>query len=123
MKNIIYYFSGTGNNLAIAKQLKPGIFYKEKYEPTLQQNIASFNTIGKEYTVHDSCAKCGLCSAICPTQNISLKDGNIIFGENCEQCMACIQWCPQKAIDYKGKAASRKRYHHSDISSKDMMQN
>ena len=34
--------------------------------------------------------------------------------------MACIQWCPKKAIDYKGLTYARKHYHNPYILVKDM---
>ena len=108
------------NNHKMIK-LKLGILYNPKNEESLQKSIASYNDICQGYTVNDTCIKCGKCALVCPTQNITLKDGHVTFGTNCQQCMACIQWCPQKAIDYKGKAASRKRYHHMDISLKDII--
>jgi epoxyqueuosine reductase QueG len=43
-----------------------------------------------------------------------------VFKEQCEQCMACIQWCPKQAINYKTKTQTRGRYHHPDISYQDM---
>ena len=34
------------------------------------------------------------------------------FGDNCQQCMACVQWCPQKAIDRNGISEKRKHHHN-----------
>ncbi|MCB2357259.1 hypothetical protein [Clostridium estertheticum] len=39
----------------------------------------------------------------------------------CEQCFACLQWCPQKAIQYGKKTAMRKRYHHPDVEIADIL--
>lgn len=102
--------------------LKTGMFYTASREAELQKNIASYNEVCQGYTISNSCKHCGICAKVCPTQNITLQNGQVSFGENCQQCMACIQWCPQRAIDYKGKASSRKRYHHINISLKDMTQ-
>jgi Pyruvate/2-oxoacid:ferredoxin oxidoreductase delta subunit len=30
--------------------------------------------------------------------NIKIADGKPLFLHKCEQCMACIQWCPKSAI-------------------------
>ncbi|GHU90411.1 iron-sulfur protein [Clostridia bacterium] len=79
------------------------------------------NKTALKYTVRDDCTSCGLCAKICPVQNIELKNGVPLFGKKCEQCMACIQWCPQKAINYQGKTQQRKRYRHPDIAAKDLM--
>jgi len=102
------------------KSLGKGIFYKEKYEPALQESIAKFSAIGMEYHVSDNCSSCGICMKICPTENISIENGKVKFGTDCSQCMGCIQWCPNNAIDYQGKAIHRKRYHHIDIEKAEM---
>lgn len=102
------------------KNLGYGIFYREKYEDALQESIAKFVTIGKQYKVSDTCSTCGTCVKLCPTGNISIQDGKVVFGDNCNQCMACIQWCPNRAIDYQEKAAKRKRYRHPDISKSEL---
>ncbi|MDR3121471.1 MAG: flavodoxin, partial [Clostridiales bacterium] len=39
----------------------------------------------------------------------------------CEQCMACIQFCPKRAINYRDKTQKRKRYHHPDITAQDLV--
>jgi len=35
--------------------------------------------------------------------------------------MACIQWCPNQAIDHKDIAKGRTRYHHPNISVESMI--
>jgi ferredoxin/flavodoxin len=72
------------------------------------------------YTISGDCVSCGLCRDICPIRNVELKDGKPVFGSKCEQCMACIQFCPQRAINYQGKTQKRKRYHHPDVTAQDL---
>ena len=103
------------------KNLNKGIFYKEKYESALQQSIAKFSIMGKQYKVNDNCSSCSTCMKICPTENISMPNGKVEFGNNCSQCMGCIQWCPNNAIDYQGKAINRKKYHHLNIKKYEML--
>ena len=100
---------------------KTGIFYKESSEPRLQDAIKSYAKIGQEFSVSEACISCETCIKVCPVNNIHLENGTITFGDNCQQCMACIQWCPKYAIDYKDIAKNRKRYHHKDITVKDMI--
>ena len=75
----------------------------------------------KDYNVSDSCNSCGTCSRVCPVGNIKMQNGKPSFQHHCEQCVACIQWCPQQAINYKNKTQSRGRYHHPDITLGDII--
>lgn len=100
---------------------KTGIFYKESSEPRLQEAILNFKTVGVSYEVSDSCIGCGCCQKVCPVSNITIKEGKPVFGKECQQCMACIQWCPKRAIDYKQIASKRKNYHNPEILVTDMI--
>ena len=75
----------------------------------------------KNYTVSDDCVKCGICEKVCPVDNIGLNEaGRPYFKHHCEQCVACIQFCPKKAINYKDKTQNRKRYTHPAIKYTDL---
>lgn len=100
---------------------KTGIFYSEKYEEQLQEAIQSFSERGSQYEVAQSCMGCGICEKVCPVHNIHLENKKPVFADQCQQCMACVQWCPNKAIDYMGKAYNRKRYHHEAIKVQDVI--
>lgn len=54
----------------------------------------------------NKCSKCGICAALCPVDNIVMGE----YPEHrcqCNFCMRCVSWCPQKAIpcgfNFKGK--------------------
>lgn len=79
-----------------------------------------FSTKSSYYTT-DACTHCGLCERLCPAENIHLVDGKVVFGDDCQQCMACIQWCPQHAIGHPNVPEDRKRYHNPEIKLKDML--
>lgn len=53
---------------------------------------------GKQYKVSDHCVSCNKCVRICPTNNITIKDGKMKFGGNCLMCMRCAHLCPTDAI-------------------------
>jgi hypothetical protein len=36
--------------------------------------------------------------------------------------MACIQWCPQEAIQYGKKTVKYPRYHHPEVVLEDMLE-
>jgi ferredoxin len=71
--------------------------------------------MAKDYTVDGNCTGCGICAEVCPADNVALADGKPLFRAVCEQCMACIQYCPQRAINYKNKTQNRGRYTHPEI--------
>jgi ferredoxin len=82
----------------------------------------SFNSMYKniekldaKYTAGNNCTSCGLCEKICPVRNIRLESGRPEWLHRCEQCCACISWCPAKAIEYGSKTASRNRYSNPRI--------
>jgi formate hydrogenlyase subunit 6/NADH:ubiquinone oxidoreductase subunit I len=73
------------------------------------------------YSISDDCIKCGICEKVCPVGNIGLDDaGRPYFSHHCEQCMACIQFCPKKAINYKDRTQNRRRYTHPGIKYTDL---
>ena len=53
---------------------------------------------GKQYKVNDNCVSCKKCINICPTNNITIKNGKIKFGGKCLMCMRCAHLCPTDAI-------------------------
>ncbi len=73
------------------------------------------------FWVTGQCTECGLCSKVCPVVNIKLQDGKPVWLDHCEHCMACLQWCPVEAIQYKKSTEGRKRYHHPEIKAEDIM--
>lgn len=74
----------------------------------------------KNYNISDNCISCGICKEVCPVENIKLVNGKPIFGHHCEQCVACIQYCPKKAINYKNATQKRRRYTNPSIKYKEL---
>jgi ferredoxin len=75
----------------------------------------------KSFFADEKCSSCGICEKICPARNIQIAGGKPVWQHRCEQCFACIQWCPEEAIQYGKSTHNKKRYHHPDISLKDML--
>jgi len=75
----------------------------------------------KPFKVDPHCTGCEICSKICPAQNIKLVNGKPLWQHRCEQCFACIHWCPENAIQYDGLTSNKKRYHHPEITLKEML--
>ena len=65
----------------------------------------------KPFYAEDHCTACGLCVRVCPTGNIALKAEKPVWGQDCEQCMACINRCPVRAIQYGRYTKKKGRYY------------
>jgi ferredoxin/flavodoxin len=74
------------------------------------------------FSVSADCISCGICRNVCPAKNITLEDGRPQFHHQCESCLACIQHCPRRAINYKDKTQSRGRYTHPQVGYKKIAQ-
>lgn len=69
----------------------------------------------------EACTNCGICQKVCPVDNISVRDGKSFIGDNCEQCMACMHWCPQVAIHFSSRSIKKEQqYHHPNKKVKDI---
>lgn len=75
-------------------------------------NRFAINT--KHFAVKDSCNSCRICEQVCTTNCIRVE-GKPIWNDNCTQCLACVNLCPERAIEY-GKFMKRKgRYKNPHI--------
>lgn len=75
----------------------------------------------KSFWADSKCTGCGVCKKICPARNIEFADEKPVWQHRCEQCFACLQWCPEEAIQYGKGTEKKKRYHHPEITLKDML--
>jgi ferredoxin len=75
----------------------------------------------KAFWVDEKCSSCMICEKICPVQNVSITNGKPTWQHHCEQCFACLQWCPEEAIQYGKGTSKKKRYHHPEIKLSDML--
>jgi ferredoxin len=77
--------------------------------------------VPKKFWITDACNQCGICARICPENNIQVDANSVTWGKHCQMCLACIHWCPKKAIQNGEGTIKRIRYHHPDISIDDMI--
>jgi ferredoxin len=69
----------------------------------------------KSFWVNDACTGCGVCEKVCPVDDIVLQQGKPVWLHRCQQCMACLQWCPEEAIQSGKNTSNRRRYRHPEI--------
>ena len=67
------------------------------------------------FQVGDACIGCGQCADRCPMNNITIRAGRPVWGNECTHCMACICYCPTKAIEYGKKSVGKPRYHFEQL--------
>lgn len=81
-----------------------------------------FRTMKKaaeKFHVTDNCKGCGTCIDICQAGNLQMNEGKPVWENKCQLCLACINYCPNQAIEYGSSSGERKRYHHPEISAKE----
>lgn len=104
------------------KKIKPNIIAKV-YKKMALDKIEQFNVLGKQFNINENCTYCGICTKVCPVDNIKNEDNSIIWLNHCQQCMACVQWCPNQAIWHPLLKIDRKRYTNPSIQIKEMQEN
>ncbi len=83
--------------------------------------LESRQLMDRGFWVDEKCNGCGICSRICPVSNIRMLESEPVWQRRCEQCFACLQWCPPKALQFGSNTVGRKRYHHPDVKLADML--
>jgi ferredoxin/flavodoxin len=82
--------------------------------------IESRQWMDDAFHADESCISCGTCARVCPVGNVTLVGGVPAWHHRCEQCFACLQWCPEDALQFGSETAGKRRYHHPDVTVADM---
>lgn len=124
---------------------KAGFIVRNKF-PQIMPHYMKLSPIADYgFYINKQCTACGLCSKLCPCGNIELVNKTPTFKHKCSQCMACVCYCPNRAIGYNMPKNSseylsnnlldvtlvkmmslptkRKIYHNPYISSADIIKN
>lgn len=104
--------AGVERNNFLVNALFTGLFYK--------MSAKYIHEMDKSFFADEKCNSCGICEKVCPVGNIRMISGKPDWLHNCEQCLSCLQWCPEEAIQFGKSTAKRKRYHHPDVKLKDI---
>lgn len=75
-----------------------------------------------DFSVSDDCTGCGRCEAVCSSKNIAMIENRPVFQHHCSHCVGCIQFCPQRAINYKNITQNRERYVHPNVKLQELIQ-
>lgn len=97
------------------------ILYKLSNKNSLNQSIETLQLKGSLFKINEFCIYCGRCAKLCPVNNIKVTYNSVTFSNKCQQCMSCIQWCPQHAINYLDKTQGRQQYHNPEVKLMDML--
>ncbi len=68
----------------------------------------------RSYSTNENCNGCGICAEVCPVHNIKITDNRPVWLNHCENCLACYNWCPHKAIQSE-IAQKGYYYRHPDV--------
>ena len=80
----------------------------------------SINAAAIRLEAGESCNGGGICAKICPAGNIRMTAGKPEWLHRCENCRACLNWCPRQAV--VGKMFSKRYfYRHPDVVIGDML--
>jgi Pyruvate/2-oxoacid:ferredoxin oxidoreductase delta subunit len=82
-----------------------------------------FPNMARSFYADDRCAGCGVCERICLSGKIRMVDGTPFWDQTvqCAYCFACLHYCPEEAIQIRGRRTEVKgRYHHPAITAVDI---
>ncbi len=84
---------------------KDGLYFYDRIAGLFGQRLWFYGKT-KDYSdklkISDACTGCGLCARLCPMENIVVKNGKAVPGNQCTMCYRCISSCPARAITLLG---------------------
>jgi ferredoxin len=106
------------------RKIESGNFITNAIFSSIVYNLSApkIPVLDENFWADEKCSSCGTCVKICPVNNIELINGKPVWLHKCEQCLACLHWCPKEAIQYGKKTMGRKRYRNPEIKLEDLIQ-
>ncbi len=93
--------------------------YSKEPEDTNLKYYELMPLTDKSIYADEKCNGCAICAKVCPVQNIKMIENKPFWQHHCEMCLACVEWCPKKAIHHCFRVEG-KDYHHPDVKILDM---
>ena len=83
------------------------------YKDYLLFRYLGVQNMWRTFKVYESCNGCNICSKICPTRSITMVEKRPVWAATCEQCMRCVNFCPQESIyqTMGGDTRGKNRYY------------
>lgn len=117
VERVAAYVSGGESGLVEKGPLWQRVVFSAIYK----LSFGAMPRMDRSFWVDEKCNSCAVCAGVCPVDNIVMEQGRPTWQHHCEQCLACLQWCPREAIQYGKKTPAYERYHHPEVKLKDMM--
>jgi len=90
---------------------------------TLFMHATRYMGLQRGFYADSRCTGCGICEKVCLSGKIVTTDGKPCWSPDtdCTYCLACVHYCPAKAIQIRGKRTWRHgRYHHPAVMADDI---
>lgn len=89
--------------------------------PKRDKELGVYNeSFDKAFKIEEHCIGCGICSQVCPVDNINIINKVPSFKNNCIGCLSCTHNCPQNTIRVN-KEKSKVRFRNNHISLKEII--
>lgn len=76
--------------------------------------VTLLDGIQQNFYADDKCAGCGICKKVCLSGKIKMSEGRPIWQKEikCFKCYACLNYCPNQAVQIKNFTEKKGRYSH-----------
>jgi ferredoxin/flavodoxin len=84
--------------------------------------VALTDNMQQSFYVDDKCDSCGTCEKVCLSGKIKMisEKPTWLKEVKCLKCYACLNFCPEKAVQIKGFTEEKDRYSHPYATAEDI---